>query len=68
MLIGSWGLAIDSPLLILEVTELQNNTSVFCQGSNMSAIFAGVFRLTPSISHMHYTPPSFEEPGCHSAS
>ena len=25
-------------LLILEVTELQNNTSVFCQGSKMSAI------------------------------
>ena len=28
-------------LPILEVTELRNNTSVFCQGSNMSAIFAG---------------------------
>ena len=28
-------------LPIHEVTELQNNTSVFCQGSNMSAIFTG---------------------------
>ena len=29
-------------LPILEVMELWNNTSVFCQGSNMSAIFVGV--------------------------
>ena len=35
------GFEVPGNLPILEVTELRNNTSVFCQGSNMSAIFAG---------------------------
>ena len=42
--------------------------SVFCNGFSNLCYIHGVFRLTPSVSHMHYTPPSFEEPGCHSAS
>ena len=55
-------------LPILEVTEPRNNMSYLCR-SVFQYGFCGVFTgLTSSVIHMHYTPPSFEELGCHSES